>query len=337
VLEGLKMEFSDITEEIKYRRGKEIENFNDWKRDHTDSVLRFENHPYNQLFYKDKDSENIIVEFPNDSNNTMTYEKFCEIKTNYLYALSFLNGAEVKIRKVCTGSYYTVGKTDSEIVITYSFKKLNHLKFNKYIPLNNPFNRGDKILNQLFVFCFDSFTEWNKKIDLNTIIFYLNNSEQAKSIDERVFIQMIAFERLTTMYSEFLGEKEEFMPSQKKFEPIKNELFAVLDKHKMEFGHAYEIVKSKIGNINQIKRLSTKEKMFKLIQDVKIPISPAIENLVNNVRNKTIHKGDIGTGKEGIINFYLLDELIREIILRLINYNGKRESIILLKKENTKA
>jgi hypothetical protein len=245
----------------------------------------------------------------------MTYEKFCEIKTNYLYALSFLNGAEVKIRKVCTGSYYTVGKTDSEIVITYSFKKLNHLKFNKYIPLNNPFNRGDKILNQLFVFCFDSFTEWNKKIDLNTIIFYLNNSEQAKSIDERVFIQMIAFERL----------------------PIKNELFAVLDKHKMEFGHAYEIVKSKIGNINQIKRLSTKEKMFKLIQDVKIPISPAIENLVNNVRNKTIHKGDIGTGKEGIINFYLLDELIREIILRLINYNGKRESIILLKKENTKA
>ncbi|MCK9641570.1 MAG: hypothetical protein M0R39_16830 [Prolixibacteraceae bacterium] len=336
-LEGLQMEFCDFTEETKYRNGKEIVDFNKRKRDYTTSLLRFQNHPYNQLFYKDLNSDNIVIEFPDDTNNTLFYEKFCEIKDDYISVLSFFNGAKLKIRKECTGSYYSIGKIDSEIVIRYSFLKIKNQRFNKYIPLNDPFSRSQKILNKLFVFCFDNYVNWNDKLDLNTIIYFLNNSEKVGSIDERIFIQIIAFERLTTRYAEYLGENEEFKPSRESFEPIKKKLYDIVDEHKNDFGDAYAIVKSKIGNINQIKKLSTKEKMYKLIQDVNIPITSRICDLIDNVRNKTIHQGDIGNGNEALVNYYLLDELIREIVLRLIKYDGPRESMILLNNINMKS
>jgi hypothetical protein len=309
ILEGLKMDFYNVTEQIKYRNGKEILDFTDFKSDHTVSLLRFENHPYNQIFYEDIKTGCTIVEFSDDSNATLFYEKFLEIRSDYIYALSLLNGAEVRIRKECTGSYFTVGKPDSEIVITYSFNKIKQQKLNKYIPLNNPSYRNENTLNQLFTFCFDNYVEWNKKIDLNTIVFYLNNSEQVKSINERVFIQMIALERLSTLYVRYLGETEEFLPSAENFKPIKNELFQVIEKYKKKFGNSYDIVKSKVGNLNQIKRLGTKEKMFKLVQDVNIPVTEPIENLINLVRDNTIHEGDIGKDKEALINYHLLDEL----------------------------
>lgn len=150
-------------------------------------------------------------------------------------------------------------------------------------------------------------------------------------MEEKVFIQMIAFERITTKYAEYLGEKEEFLPNKDDFQPIRQELIDIIDKYKDDFGNAYSTVKSKICNLNQIKRLSTTDKMYRIINDCNISITEPIEQLIDIVRHKTIHEGEIGLGNEAVRNFYLLDELLREIILRLVKYEGKRESMILLK------
>lgn len=133
------------------------------------------------------------------------------------------------------------------------------------------------------------------------------------------------------MYVEYLGEKEEFLPKKEDFKEIKKELFEVIDKHKESFGNGYDTIKSKIGNLNQIKRHSTTDKMYRLINDFKIPITPKIEDLINEVRHKTVHRGDIGEGKNAVITFHLLDELIREILLRMADYKGGRDSLVLLK------
>ncbi|MCO7186104.1 hypothetical protein ABMY20_09410 [Tenacibaculum sp. SSH1-16] len=331
VLEGLKIEFSDFTEEIRERGGQKIEDFNNLKRDHSTTNLVHKRFPYSQTYYKlSEDSDDIIVEFTEENSNRLTYELFLEIKHSYISALSFINGAEVRIRKECYGSYYTIGKIDAEKVVTYSFKKIDNRRYNSYIPINDPFHRGENVLGKFLMFNFDKFIKWCEKIDIKSIIFYLNNSEQTKSLEEKVFIQIIAFERLTTMYVEFLGDKEEFLPNKTDYNPIKKELNKIIDLNKDKFGNAYNTVKSKIGNLNQIKRHSTTDKMYRIINDFNIPITPKIEKLIDVVRHKTVHRGDIGEGQEGITTFYLLDELIREIILRMVEYKGKRKSRILL-------
>lgn len=332
VLEGLKMEFSDFTEKNIIRDGKIINEFNNRLRDHTRLNIKTNKSLYQFIMYPSNENDDVYLEFGNDYSNKISYSHFCEIKNNFISILSLANGADVRIRKECTGSYYSVGKIDSEIVVMYSFENIKNDRYNSYVPINNPFNRGENILNNLFMFCFEDFVLWNNKIDLNSIIYYLISSEQSKSIQEKVFIQMIAFERMTTLYAEISGVKAEISPSNEDYKPIKDELLEIIEKNKMLFGNSYNTIKSKIGNLNQIKRLSTSDKMYRILNEVNIPITNEIENLIDNCRNMTIHKGEIGEGDELFVNFLLIDELIREIILRLIKYRGPRDSRILLKK-----
>jgi len=255
--------------------------------------------------------------------------------SDYISALSFLNGASVRLRKELIGSFVSQdasGNPGAETEITYSFKSVVNDRYNGYVPINDPFSISHNVLNTFFVRNFDNYRSWNNKIDLNSIVFYLSNSEQTRSIEEKVFIQMIAFERLTTLYANYLGETEEFLPRKEEFEEIKKELQTVLSKHKNKFGNAYNTVRGKISNLNQIKRGSTSDKMYRLINDVNIPITSEIETLIDVIRNKTIHEGNIGEGEQSWTTFLLLDELIREIILRLVEFKGDRKSQILLQK-----
>jgi hypothetical protein len=75
-------------------------------------------------FCKSLEIEDVNVEFNDEYQNAMTYSHFLEIKHDFISLLSLINGAEVRVRKECTGSYYTIGKIDSEIVYTYSFDNI---------------------------------------------------------------------------------------------------------------------------------------------------------------------------------------------------------------------
>lgn len=336
ILEGLKLDFTDFTYKEIRRAGVLINEFDAYERDHTSFCISINNTLYSVTFSKSLESDDVNVEFNNGNGNEMTYSHFLEIKHDFVSLLSLINGAEVRVRKECTGAYYAVGTIDSEIVYTYSFDKIVNKRYNRFIPINNPFNRGDNILNTFYMFCFQNYREWNEKINLNSIVFYLTGSEQSKSIEEKVFLQMIAFERLSTLYANNIsGPKMIFSPEKEKYESIKDELVQVIEKHREEFGESYNTIKSKICNLNQIKRLNTTEKMYKIINDAGIEITADIENLVENCRNSTIHEGEIGEGGQAILNLHILDELLREIILRLIKYDGPRDSINLLRSKHT--
>ena len=139
---------------------------------------------------------------------------------------------------------------------------------------------------------------------------------------------MIAFERLTTLYAEYKGQTEIFKPTKKQFEKIKLELLTILEKYKLKFGDTYNLAKSKLSNLNQVKRLSTTDKMYRILNDVNIPVTENIKLLIEQVRHKTIHRGELEKGNKKIELFYLLNELLQEIILRLIEYSGPRHSRI---------
>lgn len=319
-LEGLKMTFSDITEQIRARGGEKIMDSNDLKRDHTQALLVVKMFPYNQIFYKDNNSDNIIVEFPNNSNNTLSYKTFLEFKRDYVSALSFLNGAEVKVRAEFTGRYYSIGKIDSQISIKYSFRKIVNRRYNNYIPLRGYENAELNILSRFFTFSFDKYQEWNKTLDLNSIIFYLSNAEQSKGIEDRFFIQIIAFERLAAKYVDTLNEKVIFASDPDKFEIVKGQILDIIEENKSIFGKRINSIKGRIGDLNVIKRTKTEEKFLKIIEDTKIDLTPDLENIVKVVRHDAIHKGEIGQAGDIVKNYLLLDQLLRDIILNLVEY-----------------
>jgi hypothetical protein len=324
-LEGLKMTFTDVTEQIRARGGEKISDGKDLKRDHTRALLVADRFPYNQVFYKDSNSDNIIVEFPNNSNNTLLYKTFIELKRDYVSALSFLNGAEVKVRAEFTGYYYSVGKIDSQISITYSFKRIVNGRHNDYIPLRSHLNIGQNILNRFFIFSFDKYREWNKALDLNSIVFYLSNAEQSKGIEDRFFIQIIAFERLAAKYVDTLNEKEAFASDPEKFETVKGLILDVIERHKGIFGKHINSIKGRIGDLNIVRRKRTEEKFLSIIEDAKIDLTPDLENLVRVVRHNAIHKGEIGQADDIVKNCILLDQLLRDIILNLVEYERGNE------------
>jgi hypothetical protein len=334
-IEGLKMEFSDLTQTIKARGGVEIKDFDNYKRDHTDALLLYQNYngPGSQFlftFFKNEENENIIISVSDDIKgySILTYDKFMEFKTEFVYLLSFLNGAEIAIKKECIGRFYSINKINSEKVIIYSFNTIKNNRHNDYIPLNNPFHRSDNILNCVFIKCFNKYIEENKKLDLNSIIFYLNGAEQTRSLEEAFFIQIIAFERLAKKYIDTLNEENYSFLTEEEFAPIKTELIAIFKNYIPLYGDKLNRLRSRIGELNLIKNTSTEYKFLKLLEYANIPINPNIQNIINVVRHESIHQGEIGVGENAYKNKMVLDQLIRDIILNIIGYERKRISRI---------
>ncbi len=94
-----------------------------------------------------------------------------------------------------------------------------------------------------------------------------------------------------------------------------------MNKNKVALGSQYNLFKSKIMNLNNTKRKQTEFKFKQLIEAANIEITEEIENLLIS-RNRIIHSGDIGSSNMAVKNYYLMDRLIRKIIVNLIGYEG---------------
>jgi hypothetical protein len=334
-LEGLKIEYSELTEIIKARGGVRIEDLDDFKRDHTNAMLIYNSSTkagctnFQFTFFQSENKNNISVKLPNfqtDGPNVLYHDVYLEFKRELIFFLSFFNGAEVAVRKEYIGGFYRIGTTDSQTIITYSFQTIKNKNYNGYIPLNSGFNQGSEILSSVFISCFDKYVKENKKLDLNSIIFYLNGTEQSKSIDEKFFVLIIAFERLAKKYVETLNNTDLLVISANEYQPIIDELLETLKRHKTkENEQGINILLSKIGELNKI-RTKTKYKFLKLLEYADIALTPEIEKIINEVRNETVHQGEFGVGNQGVKNYFVLDELLRDIILNIIGYKNARIS-----------
>ena len=153
----------------------------------------------------------------------------------------------------------------------------------------------------------------------------MSNAEQSKGIEDRFFIQIIAFERLAAKYVDTLNEKEVFASDPDKFEIIKEQILEIIKQNKNIFGKHINSIKGRIGDLNIIRRTRTEEKFLTIIEDAKIELTPDLENLVRVVRHSAIHKGEIGQADDIVKNYLLLDQLLRDIILNLVEYKRDNE------------
>lgn len=321
-LEGLKMSFSNHTEVQAYRNHKEIswhllQNYH-W--DHSVCVIQIGWVEYKTIWRKDIDEE-IIVEFlsQEDQYQSMPYEVYSDVKNDFISLISFLNGAEVRVREEYTGDYFSQPKLDSQIKHLYSFRKEKSKSYNTFIPLDDDWFKSYNIISRVFRWDFNRYRYWNSKLDFNSIIFILGNAQQIPSIDERVFIQMILLERLSDSYALINPISNPKLIDEEIFSIIKIELNQVLEKYEKQLTVShFSTIKARLFGLNDGKRQRTDVKIVSMLEEVGIHLTDEIRKVINEDRHTIIHKGEIGSSK----TFEILDSLLRQVIINLIKYNG---------------
>jgi hypothetical protein len=328
-IEGLKMEFSDITETQKERGGTQIDRMGQYERDHTSAMLVYNGEReiianHFPLVFTKGENDSIILAFAPANEKTgpsMPYGTFLSIKRDLISILSFANGADIRIRTEHIGGYYTIGKPSSEITVSYSGKPLKNKRHNEFFSLSR--SKGERIIERLLFECFDNYVNKNKLYDINKIIFHINGANRADNLHERFFILIICLERLAKKYI----DNEEFKNSQiidiADYEPVKQELLQVLRNNSDILGDKLNAFMSKVHELNTVKAKSTEFKFIKLLEHVNIDITPAIQKIISEVRHESIHNGEIGDDQEAAVNYFELDDLIRLIVARLIGYKGR--------------
>lgn len=313
-------EFERFGEKIK-------EPYFDKEKAHTPVEFTYKGNKYGFHIKDDKKIKgDFIIDFHLDKKDysSLKYKDWLDIKLDFISFLSFFNGADVIIKNEYYGHSYQLSNVNSSKINYYSFddKLLKPNKWSDFFLLKNSGYNGCNYLQKAFD-KFSDYIELNKKIDLNTIIWYLNLSCRNISIEERIFIQTITLERLSKYYFESQEiKKHKALINEEIFDKIKKEMFATLDKYKNQISDKeYKDLKSKIGEVNQINRKETFEKFKYLIESVNIPLSSEITELLRD-RNDIIHSGDIGDDEKGVKKYFLMDELIRGIIAKLIGYKG---------------
>jgi hypothetical protein len=252
---------------------------------------------------------------------SLPYGVWEELKPDFISFLSFFNGAPVNIRSEYYGRYFVVGKLDAQIIRHYSRQEYKPNRWNNFIPINNPWYRGDNLLGFAFIHFFKKYRELNRLLDLNMLVYYLNNAEQTHSMGERIFIQTILLERFSDKYAETFPNQTTTIIEKERFDIIQEDLIAVIEKNKNELGDYFGLIKSRLLNINQTKRKQTDFKFRKLIIDANIEITEEIDRLLIT-RHKIIHLGDIGDNEEALQNYIGMNRLIRRIIVNFIGYKG---------------
>jgi hypothetical protein len=321
-LEGLKMAFSDHTQIKAYRNHEEIPwtQLQDYNWNHSVCHLQVEHKSYRAIFKNDSDDE-IIVEFLGAKYQyyALAYSDYLEFRADFIAILSFVNGAPVRIRTEYTGQFYSQPELDSQVKHIYSFRRETYRNYNGFIPLNDLWSRGDNILNRVLLWDFNRYRYWNGKLGLNGIVRLLGNAEQVRSMEERIFIQMILLERLSDSYAGLNSIQNPKLVQQALFAEITTALDGMLRDFEDRLTQSQlHTLKSRLFGLNDGKRQRTDIKIVAMLEDLSIAITEDIREVISEDRHAIIHKGKVGSGKA----FDVLDKLLRQIIVSLIKYTG---------------
>lgn len=322
ILEGLKIEFDSHSkyQEDDFGKNNKFHFAKEGLWDFTTVIFQLEDLiPYEFILYR-KNESHIVAEF--QSHSQLSYSKWEEIKLDFIEFLSFLNGAFVLVREEHYGYLYSPADLTAEVSIYYSRETNTPRRYNNFMAINDKWYRNEHILQSAFMDNFRIYREQNHEWDLNTIIFYLNNAEQMQSIGDRIFIQTILLEKLSSSFAESVEEEFISIIPQDVFNELQKDLIEVLAKYQNKIEKSkYNTIKGRIIEINKPKRGANNIKFKNLIEGVGIEVSERIEKLLIK-RNKIVHNGEIGEFDEAYNDFVLMDRLLRRIILNIIGYKG---------------
>lgn len=247
------------------------------------------------------------------THNTLTEDVFQLFRDSLVGYLSLINGAEVQITKEEYGSFFKLFSYNQIENISYSFYACGNAKVFRPFPI---------------LFEFDNYVRWNNLLDLNKYVRHLCTAQQVLDYDDRAFILILAFEGLCKKYLEIHSKdfvRKNIVPKED-FEIIKIELHDVLKRHEGISSEDRKRLEDKINHLNDYNWATAK---FRLILDeLGIERTSEINKLIREVRSTLVHEAEL----KDFLDYIMLSELIREIILRLINSKADRHSEFVDKK-----
>ena len=336
-IEGFKTKFANHTEIKKYRQYGKVDELN-MNFDYTSCSLyiqieNYEENYFHLVFSQSKKDDTILIDFTkNEGYGNLTYKHFQLFKKQFLAFLSFLNGANVSIKRELIGNFYAIDGSDSHIVYNYSFTKKSNPYTSDYIPINDHHSYSSSIFQTAFIYSFNEFYHNDLKLDLVSTVSSLNSAFATPGINQSYPILINALEKLSTNYQMLCESFNENLIDNKVWEEsVKPNLIKVLETYKSDINStnidAFKIFKSKLGDLNRRKN-STVQKMYDLLNFGCIPINQNVENLITNERHSAVHKGEFGKNfTEMFINYQKLDHILRDIILNIIDYRSYRRHI----------
>lgn len=260
-------------------------------------------------FIKNKKSGNLCAYFPinkRNAHNTLTDELFVLFRESLIGYLSLVNGASVQIIREDFFGYCKI----------YSYNRVENISRSYYLCGN-----AKRFVPSSILYEFENYFRWNEYLNLNKFVHHLCAAQQLQYMEDRSFILIVAFEGLCGNYEKMfcIENKDNTIVSKETFESIKNEFFDILKQHEISSDECTKL-KNKIGQLNVSKSASHK---FGLILDnLNIQRTSKIKDLIKKVRNTIVHEATLS----GFEDYQLLSELLREILVRLINSKVKRYS-----------
>ena len=158
-------------------------------------------------------------------------------------------------------------------------------------------------------------------MQLNKFVHHLCTAQQIIDYEDRSFILILVFEGLSKQYFEL--RKSKIAPkiiSKESFEQIKSAFVENLNSHPEIAPESNQKIMDGFCRLNDVNFATYKFRL--ILDDLGIEQNKEIKKRIKSVRSTLVHEAKLNEYSD----YQLLSELIRELILRLINSNVERHS-----------
>ncbi len=334
-VEGFRIKHADHTRLHKERYFTDEHTIPEYKFDHTMCHVMLNDLPNNGnsftfTIYGGEDGTNAVLDFSYDKGySKLHWDEYQTIKDNLIHFLSLINGAKLIVRREYTGESYRPSETKrwSQVEYVYSFKRLVNSRSSEFLPIFDHHGSTRTVFMMFGQLCLDSYCKLQDDLALNEVIDALHESFATSGIEERFYILVTVFEKLSSKLAAKTAAASPLM-SDALFAALKKRMVQIASEHKTDINRthsaSYETLVSRIGNLNNAKR-SSQDDMHALLGHARIPISRAVRAFLDTERHQSVHRGIVGRNdSERYQNYLKLDNMIRDIILNLIGYEGPR-------------
>jgi len=257
-----------------------------------------------------KGTEMMYATFPYNKevvHNVLTLELFELFRESLVGYLSLINGARVQIAK----EYY------NGFIRLYSYNRIDNISRSQYACGNVNVFRPHTLLIE-----FDNYVRWNKILNLNKFVSHLCTAQQIKDYEDRSFILILALEGLCKKYIEIQDESRvpDRIISSDTFNSIKESINEILESKLDSKSTEFQTINQAINNLNVQPKATLKFRI--MLEDVNISLTSQLRKLIRGVRSTLVHEAEL----KSYSDYVMLSELIREIILRLIDSKVERYS-----------